>query len=190
MICPSACPFEALSAEGESAEVKLDNEECEVCGICSIAFFSSSIETIHYNADPLLDYVVRLVHEKGSENLVLTCPSSDPSQKAIMNELEKLQVEDSVSAMLPCLGEVPPEFMLKALGMDIKKQVMTPSKDRYCWFEDGSTIGARACKLLPVRAENHLGFRPDALTVVERSMKAQIERSAGFGRFTSREISR
>lgn len=188
MICPSACPFEALSAEGEPAEVKLDNEECEVCGICSIAFFSSSIETIRYDADPLLDYVIRLVHEKGSEKLVLTCPSSDPSQKAIMNELEKLQVEDYISAMLPCLGEVPPEFMFKALGMDIKKRVMTPSKDRYCWFKDGSTIGT--CRLFPVRAENHPGLRPDALTVVKRSMKTQIESSAGFDRFTSRQIPR
>ena len=188
MICPSVCPFEAFSAEGEPAEVKLDTEKCEVCGICSTAFSSSSIETIYYDVCPLLDYVNRLVHERGSEKLALTCPSSGPSRKTIMNELEKLQVENSVSAMFPCLGRVPPEFMFKALGMGMKKLVITPSKDRYCWFKDESKIGT--WRLLLIRAENHSGFRPDALTVVERSMKAQIDSRAGFGRFTSREISR
>jgi coenzyme F420-reducing hydrogenase delta subunit/NAD-dependent dihydropyrimidine dehydrogenase PreA subunit len=179
-VCSSICPFDAISADDKTTEVKLDIEKCQVCGICSSACPASAIETIYYNADPLLKRVDRLMHNKGSNTLVLSCRGSGPSQKVITAQLEKTPLGNFVPVILPCVGRAPPELLFKALKMGIKKLVMMPCEDKYCRFKNGSMIGTR--RLLLVRAMlNQLGFEPDTLSVFKRSIKAHIDSSRCIG---------
>lgn len=179
-VCSSVCPFDAISADVSTAEVKLNIEKCQVCGICSSACPASAIETVYYNVDPLLKHVDRQMREKCSDTLVLTCRGSGPSQKVITSQLEKMQLGDAASVILPCVGRVPPELLLKTLKMGIRKLVAMPCEDEYCRFKDGSMIGTR--RLLLIRATlNQLGFEPDTLTVSKRSIKAHVDSSRCIG---------
>jgi F420-non-reducing hydrogenase iron-sulfur subunit len=179
-VCSSVCPFEAISADDKTSEVRLDLEKCQVCGICSSACPASAIETIYYNPDSLLDYVSRLVNEKGSDTLVLTCRASALLQKPTINELGNLDLGNSVSVVLPCVGRVPPEFLFKVMNTGIKKLAVVPCEDRYCRFKDGSTVGTR--RFLLARATlGQLGFEQDALTLVKKSTKAHIDTDRCIG---------
>jgi coenzyme F420-reducing hydrogenase delta subunit/ferredoxin len=174
MICPSICPFDALSIEGESNEVKLDIEKCEVCGICFTACPASAIETIYYNVDPLLSHISTSMREKGLDKLVLTCRGAGLSEKETAEELEERHIGDSITLSLPCVGRVPPELLLKALSLGIKKIKILPCEDKYCRFKDGSAIGTRRFLLVQALL-SQLGFKQDALTLIKRSVKAHID---------------
>ncbi|MGA9388274.1 MAG: hydrogenase iron-sulfur subunit [Candidatus Bathyarchaeia archaeon] len=174
MICPSVCPFEALSAEGEPAEVKLDTEKCEVCGICFSTCPASAIETIYYNAGALLSRIAALKRKKGIDQLVLTCQGSSALKEKRVAESEKSRVDNSLTMSLPCVGRVPPELLLRTLSLGIGKIVVSLCEDKYCRFKRGSIVGTR--RLLLVQALlNQLGFKPDTLTITKRSVKAHID---------------
>jgi coenzyme F420-reducing hydrogenase delta subunit/ferredoxin len=174
MICPSVCPFEALSARGEPAEVKLDTEKCEVCGICFSTCPASAIETIYYNIDALLSRITALKRKKGIDQLVLTCQGSDALKQKSAAESEKSHIGNSLTISLPCVGRVPPELPLKVLSLGINKIVVSLCEDKYCRFKHGSMIGTRRL-LLVQRLLNQLGFKPDTLTVTKRSVKAHVD---------------
>jgi coenzyme F420-reducing hydrogenase delta subunit/NAD-dependent dihydropyrimidine dehydrogenase PreA subunit len=179
-VCSSICPFDAIAANAETSEVKLDIEKCQVCGLCSSACPASAIETIYYNDGPLLNYIDKMMQENSSDKLVLTCRGSGPSQETIENALQKTRLNGFVPVILPCVGRVPPELLLKALGMGIKNIIVMPCEDDYCRFKNGSIIAER--RLLLVRATlNQLGFEPDALTVFKHSIKAHIDSSRCIG---------
>jgi coenzyme F420-reducing hydrogenase delta subunit/NAD-dependent dihydropyrimidine dehydrogenase PreA subunit len=179
-VCSSICPFDAISANTGASEVKLDIEKCQVCGLCSSACPASAIETIYYNDGPLLDYIDKMMHQNGSDKLVLTCRGSGPSHETIENSLQQTHLGGFVPVILPCVGRVPPELLLKTLGMGIKNITVMPCEDQYCRFKKGSIIGARRLQL--VRATlNQLGFEPDTLTVLRHSIKAHIDSSRCIG---------
>jgi coenzyme F420-reducing hydrogenase delta subunit len=174
MVCLSVCPFDALSSEGKLAKVNLDEEKCQVCGICFAACPSSAIETIYYNVDPFLNYVSRAMHEKGLSKLVLACQGSGIQEEGIVVSSGEHRINDSITVSLPCLGRVPPELLLKMLSIGMEKIVMLPCEDKYCRFKDGSVIGTRRFLLVQALL-NQLGFKPDTLTAVKRSIKAHID---------------
>jgi coenzyme F420-reducing hydrogenase delta subunit/NAD-dependent dihydropyrimidine dehydrogenase PreA subunit len=179
-VCSSVCPFDAISADSKTAEVKLDIEKCQTCGICSSACPASAIDTIYYNTDSLLKRINTLRRRNHSNTLVLTCRGSGPSQKVITNELEKMQLGNTVTVILPCVGRVPPDLLFKTLRMGINRLVVMPCEDQYCRFKDGSMIGTR--RLLLVRdLLDQLGFEPGTLTVEKRSIKAHIDSSRCIG---------
>jgi coenzyme F420-reducing hydrogenase delta subunit/NAD-dependent dihydropyrimidine dehydrogenase PreA subunit len=174
MVCPSLCPFEAISTDEKKAEVKLDIEKCQVCGICFSACPASAIETVYYDVDSLISYVDKSMHEKGSDSLVLTCRGAGPLQKGTTNELEKPSDDNFISLSLPCVGRVPPELLLKILSLGIKKIVITPCQDKYCRFKDGSKVGTR--RILLTRALlSQLGFKSNTLTVKKQLAKARVD---------------
>jgi coenzyme F420-reducing hydrogenase delta subunit/ferredoxin len=174
MVCPSVCPFDALSTEGESNEVKLDVEKCQVCGICSTACPASAIDSIYYNVDPLLSYIGTSMREKGLDKLALTCRGAGLSENETILEPEESRVSDSITLRLPCVGRVPPELLLEAFSLGIKKIDILQCEDDHCRFKEGSAIGTR--RLLLVQALlSQLGFKQDALAVVKRSIKAHID---------------
>jgi coenzyme F420-reducing hydrogenase delta subunit/formate hydrogenlyase subunit 6/NADH:ubiquinone oxidoreductase subunit I len=174
MVCPSVCPFDAISTDEKNAEVKLDIEKCQVCGICFSACPASAIETVYYDVGSLTGYVDKSMHEKGLDSLLLTCRGAGPLQKGITSELEKLHNDNFISISLPCVGRVPPELLLKALSLGIKKIVITPCQDEYCRFKDGSKIGTR--RILLTRALlSQLGFKSNTLTVIKRLAKAHVD---------------
>jgi len=182
MICPSVCPFDAISFEEKAGEVKLNIEKCQVCGICSSACPASAIETTYYNADSLLGYVKKTMHKTGSDNLLLICRGAGSPEKMAAGELSKLHFDNFVSVVLPCVGRVPPEFVFKGLASGINKLMIMPCEDKYCRFKDGSAIGTRRLVLIQSLL-SELGFKPDTLTVAKRSIKAHIDsdRCVGCG---------
>jgi len=179
-VCSSICPFDAITASAETSEVKLDIEKCQVCGVCSSACPASAIETIYYKDGPLLGYVEERMRKEGSDKLVLTCRGSGPSQKSIANALQKTGLGDFVPVILPCVGRVPPELLLKTLGIGVKNIIVMPCEDEHCRFKNGSMIGTR--RLILVRATlNQLGFSPDTVTLLKHSIKAHIDSSRCIG---------
>jgi coenzyme F420-reducing hydrogenase delta subunit/NAD-dependent dihydropyrimidine dehydrogenase PreA subunit len=179
-VCSSVCPFDAISANIETSEVKLDIEKCQVCGVCSSACPASAIETIYYNDAPLLNYIGEMMHRNGSDKLMLACRGSGPTQETIENALQKRHLSGFIQVTLPCVGRVPPELLLKTLGIGIKNIIVMPCEDEYCRFKNGSMIGTR--RLLLVRATlNQLGFEPDTLTVFKHSIKAHINSNRCIG---------
>lgn len=185
MVCPSVCPFDAISTDEKTAEVKLDIEKCQVCGICYIACPSSAIGTVYYDVDSLITYVDRSMREKGADKLVLVCRGAGPLQKGMMDELERQDINNFVSMSLPCVGRVPPEFFLKALSLGMRKLVTIPCEDKYCRFKEGSKIGTRRV-LLTQALLSQLGFEPNTLTAIKRSVKAHVDayRCIGCGECT------
>ncbi len=180
MICPSVCPFEALSAQGEPVEVKLDTEKCEVCGICFSTCPASAIETIYYNVDALLNRITALKRKKGISQLVLTCQGSNTSKEKSAAELTRLGVANSLTLSLPCVGRVPPELLLKALSLGIEKIDVSLCEDKYCRFKRGSMVGTRRLLLVQTLL-NQLGFKPGTLTVTKKSAKAHIDEQRCIG---------
>jgi coenzyme F420-reducing hydrogenase delta subunit/NAD-dependent dihydropyrimidine dehydrogenase PreA subunit len=179
-VCSSVCPFDAITVAEGASEPKLDLEKCQVCGICSSACPASAIETIYYDADSLLSYVSKHMSENGSNRLALSCRDSGFSQKRTIDRLGEQQQGGTISVVLPCVGRLPPEFLFKALGMGIKKLILVPCEDAYCRFRDGSMVGTR--RFLLARATlSQLGFEPDALTLVKKSIKAHIDSSRCIG---------
>ena len=182
MICPSVCPFDAISFEEKAGEVKLNIEKCQACGICSSTCPASAIETTYYNADSLLDYIRKTMQKKGSDKLLLTCRGAGSPEKMAAAELSKLHFDNFVSVVLPCVGRLPPEFVFKGLASGINRLMIMPCEDKYCRFKDGSMIGTRRLVLIQSLL-SELGFEPDTLTVAKRSIKAHIDsdRCVGCG---------
>lgn len=180
MICPSVCPFDAISFEEKAGEIKLNIEKCQACGICSSACPASAIETIYYNADSLLSYIGKTMLKTGADKLLLTCRGTGSSEKVTMDELDKRHFDNFVSVILPCVGRVPPEFLFKALASGINKLAIMPCEDKYCRFKDGSMIGTRRL-VLAQSLLSELGFKPDTLTITKRSIKAHIDSDRCIG---------
>lgn len=174
MVCLSVCPFDALSSEGKPVKVNLDVEKCQVCGICFAACPSSAIKTIYYSIDPFLDYVSTVMREKGLNKLVLACQGSGIPEEGTILSSGRQHVDDSITVSLPCVGRVPPELLLKMLSIGMEKITILPCEDKYCRFKDGSVIGTRRFLLVQALL-NQLGFKPDTLTAVKRSIKAHID---------------
>jgi coenzyme F420-reducing hydrogenase delta subunit/NAD-dependent dihydropyrimidine dehydrogenase PreA subunit len=180
MVCPSVCPFDAISFEDKTAQVRLDIEKCQVCGICSSACPASAIDTIYYSANSLLSYVEKAMRKTGSDRLLLTCRGAGLSEKTRADELEKLHFGNFVLVSLPCVGRLSPELVFKALASGVKKLAIMPCEDKYCRFKDGSTIGTRRLMLIQALLRE-LGFKPNTLTVSKRSIKAHIDSDLCIG---------
>lgn len=180
LVCPSVCPFDAISIDEKTGEVRLEIEKCQVCGICSTACPASAIDTVYYNIDPLTRYIERKAKELGSDTLVLACQGTSSLGERTLKELGELQAHTYVSISVPCVGRVPPELLLKAVALSLKKIVVIPCEDNYCRFKDGSKIGTRRLRLIQ-NLLNELGFRPDILTVAKRLIKAHIDENICIG---------
>jgi len=144
-ICSSTCPFEALSADREKKEIKLDIEKCQVCGVCYSACPAGAIESVYYDLDALFRYITSQRQEVDSKELVLTCRGSltEPGHISEITETASF-----IPLYLPCVGRVPVEFYLKALSLGIERIIVIPCQQDLCHFKDGSSIGARRLNLL------------------------------------------
>lgn len=173
-VCSSVCPFEAISADEKTGEIKLDIEKCQVCGICFSACPASAIDTPYYSVNSLVNYVERSMQKTGLEKLVLTCRGTSPLQSETRDRLKNYGVNNFISVRLPCVGRIPPEVLLRVLASGIEKIVVISCEEDYCRFKKGSGIGMRRF-LLTQALLNQLGFRADTLTVIRSLIKAHID---------------
>lgn len=185
MICPSVCPFKAILADEKTHDIILDIEKCQVCGICSSACPALAIDTVYYDVDSLVDYLKRVTREVKSEKLVLMCQSAS-AEDEVGNRLKNLGIDDFVLLRVPCVGRIPPEFILKALALGIKKMVILPCEENYCRFKNGSNVGILRFLLLQ-NLLNELGFEENTLIIIRSLVKARVNvyRCIGCGNCAS-----
>jgi len=172
-VCSSVCPFEAISVDEETGEVKLDIESCQICGICFSSCPASAIESVYYDIDSLKNYISKVMKETGYKTLVLTCRGNSPLP---METIEKINKNGSefISLRVPCVGRIRLELLLKALSLGVEKLIVIPCEEKFCRYEAGSNSSVRKLLLLQALLDQ-LGFKPDTLTIMKSQIKASID---------------
>ena len=170
-ICSSVCPFEALSLDPEAKEVKLDIEKCQVCGICYSACPAGAIESVYYDLEVLVRYLISRMQACESKVLVLTCRGSVPDPRDIKDIAE---VDSFIPLCLPCVGRVPVELFIKALSLGFERIIVIPCQQDSCHFKDGSITLAHRVTLLRLLL-HQLGYAPETLTLETYRTVAQVD---------------
>ncbi|MEM1507032.1 MAG: hydrogenase iron-sulfur subunit [Candidatus Bathyarchaeia archaeon] len=176
IICSSVCPFEAIYLNREAGEVILDIEKCQVCGICFSACPSSSIDIAYYKVALLSKYVEKM----RKNNLLLMCRGAiiKPELKESLKKNGVL--DDSAQLHVPCVGRIPPEFLLKTIEAGVKKILIVPCEDDKCRFKVGSDINVSRLVLLQ-KLLSQIGLDYNALSFVRSSIKAYINKYRCIG---------
>jgi len=179
-VCRSVCPFEAIIKDQNTGETKIDIEKCQVCGLCSSACPAEAIDILYYDDDTLISYTKKLMKQKKSKTLVLTCRGSHPAPCEMADILKEKNVHSFVSLRLPCVGRVSPEFLLKTLAENTNKIIVMQCEEDFCRFKKGSKVNARRLQLTQALL-NQLGFRDDALSFIKLSNKAVYDTTKCVG---------
>jgi len=170
-VCRSVCPFEAIFKDESTGEIKIDIEKCQVCGLCSSACPAEAIDLVYYEDDSLVSYTKKLLEQKRSETLVLTCRGSSPAPCEMVDMLKERGVQNFISLRLPCVGRVSPEFLLRTLAQGANKIVVMECEEGFCRFKKGSEVNANRLILIQALL-NQLGFGDDTLSFIKNSNKA------------------
>ncbi len=170
-ICSSICPYEAISVDAATGEVKIDVEKCQFCGICYSACPVNAIEIVYYNYDVLLERVKEAVAEKKANTLVLMCRGNSPPTCEMEKILKDEHLGEYVPLRVPCVGRIPTEFILKALAFGITKIVAVRCEEDFCRFKEGSRLNNQRL-LLTKHVLKELGFKDDTLKVSTYARKA------------------
>ncbi len=170
-ICSSICPYEAISVDSETGEVKIDVEKCQFCGLCYSACPVNAIEIVYYDYDTLLKRVEKASAEKKANMLVLMCRGNSPPTCEVEEILKDEGCSNYVPLRIPCVGRVPPEFILKVLASGIKKIVGIRCEEDFCRFKEGSRINNQRMLLL-MQVLKELGYKDDVLKVKTYARKA------------------
>jgi len=169
--CRQVCPFQAIFQDENTNEIKIDLEKCQVCGLCSSACPAGAIDVVYYDDDSLVSYAKKLMRQKKSKTLVLTCRASSPAPCEMIDMLNKKGVESFVTLRLPCVGRISPEFFLRTLALGAHKIVVMQCEESFCRFKKGSEVNARRL-VLTQNFLSQLGFRDDTLSLIQISNKA------------------
>lgn len=170
-ICQSICPYEAIFKDEKTSQITIDLEKCQVCGLCASACPSEAIDIVYYNDDSLIAYTKKLMAQKKSKNLVLTCRGSSPAPCEMIDLLKQKGIENYVSMRLPCVGRVTPEFFLKTVAAGANKIVVMQCEEGFCRFKTGNEVNANKVKLTQA-ALAQLGYKEDTLSFTQMSNKA------------------
>jgi len=170
-VCRSVCPYEAIFKDESTGEIKVDVEKCQVCGLCSSACPAEAIDLLYYDDDSLVSYTKRLMKQKRSKTLVLTCRGGSPPPCEMVEMLKERGVRGFVSIRLPCVGRVSPEFLLRTLTEGANRIIFMQCEEGFCRFKRGSDVNAKRLALTQATL-NQLGFRDGTLSFIEVSNKA------------------
>lgn len=174
LICPSLCPYEAISVDPATGKVEIDTEKCQFCGICYSACPVNAIEIVYYDYDTLIKRVEKEMAENKADMLVLMCRGSSPATcevEGILKDEGKGDSSNYIALRVPCIGRIPPDFILNALASGIKKIVAIRCEEDFCRFKQGSKINNRRL-LLTKHVLKELGYKDDALKVITYARKA------------------
>ncbi len=174
LICYSVCPFEAISLDTETREVRIDIEKCQLCGICASVCPSSAIELGYYDDRSLIDYVKGQMEALETKDLVVMCRGSSPPSCQILDVLKERNVKVFIPLRVPCVGRMTAEFYLQALRIGISKIIVVQCDPDFCRFKKGSAINLRKVLALQVLLKQ-LGYGNDKLTIIKNPLKAVYE---------------
>ncbi|MCW3981660.1 MAG: hydrogenase iron-sulfur subunit [Candidatus Bathyarchaeota archaeon] len=170
-VCSSICPYEAISVEAETGEVKVDVGKCQFCGLCYSACPVKAIETLYYDSEHLLKRIEEAATQEAKTKLVMMCRGNSPPTHELG---EILEVGDSSSYLplrVPCVGRIPLEFMLKTLTLGIKEIVTVRCEEDFCRFKEGSRIHDQRLGLTK-EVLTGLGYDEDVLKSMTFARKA------------------
>jgi coenzyme F420-reducing hydrogenase delta subunit/ferredoxin len=171
-ICRSLCPYDAISKEAGTGKTILDIAKCQVCGICYSACPSRAIDIIYYDLDSLLSYLEKAKQKSASQVLVIMCKGSAPD----FAEVSKLfGVQNFIPLSVPCVGRVPDEVFLTAMGMGINKIYVLACDEDYCRFVRGSPLAGRRIFALNLMLEQ-LGYGKETITLRRNSLKVKVNK--------------
>ena len=172
-ICRSLCPYEAISVDSETGEVKINIEKCQFCGICYSACPVAAIDIVYYDDETLAKHVKKLVKEKGSSTLVLMCRGNSPSTCEVEDILKdhNINARNYIPVRVPCVGRITTEFVMKTLASGVDRIIAVQCEEDFCRYKRGSRINTRR-QLLTKKVLRQLGFKDDALTLVKYARKA------------------
>jgi len=171
-ICSSLCPFEAIKKEPETGKIILEIEKCQVCGLCYSTCPATAISSVYYDTDSLIRYLARAKQEYESDTLVIMCKGSTPDFEGV----EKLfGVSNFVPLLVPCVGRMPEEVLLRALTMGIRKIHVLACDEDYCRFDKGSAVAGRKILALNLLLEQ-LGYGTEVITLKRNSLKVKVDR--------------
>lgn len=173
-ICSSLCPYEAISVDPTTSDVRLDVEKCQFCGLCYSACPVSAIKIAYYDYDTLLKRVKATALEKKTDTLVLMCRGNSPPTGSVEHMLEDLDCNVYVPLRVPCVGRVPVEFFLKSLTSGISRVLAIRCEDDFCRFKEGSRINNQRL-LLTKQVLKELGYPNDTLRISTFSRKVVYE---------------
>ena len=179
-VCYSICPFDAITRNKETGEVKIDIEKCQVCGICYGACPAGAIDTAYYDIDSLLQYVEKEMKEKNTQTLVISCRGNTPSSCEVVDILKDEKITNFIPLRLPCVGRLSPDFFLKALTMGINKIIAIQCEEDFCRSKRGSTVNTRRL-LLTQSILEQMGIDKNALKIIETSNKIEYDTSKCVG---------
>jgi coenzyme F420-reducing hydrogenase delta subunit/ferredoxin len=158
-----------------TGKVEINNEECQVCGICYSACPSSAIKMQYYTYDNLTDYVkeARAKAKEGSDTLVVMCRGNSPSSGEIQDILKAqgINVGKYMALRIPCAGRIPTDFIFEALNIGVKNIVSIQCEDPFCRYKEGTKINTRRL-VLARNVLEQLGYDPNAVRIVKFSRKA------------------
>jgi len=170
-VCSSLCPYEAIKRDTETGKIVLEIEKCQVCGLCYSSCPAHAIDTVYYDIDSLTRYLEKAKREHDSDTLVIMCKGSAPDFAG----LEGLfGVTKFVPLVVPCVGRIPEEVILKAIIMGINKIHVLACDEDYCRFERGSTVVGRKIIALNNLLEQ-LGYGKEVITLKRNSLKVKVD---------------
>ena len=179
-VCYSICPFDAITRNEKTGEVKIDIEKCQVCGICYSACPAGAIDTLYYDIDSLLRYIEKEMKDKHVHTLVLSCRGNTPSSCEVIDLLKDEQIANLIPLRLPCVGRLSSDFFLKALTLGVNKIIVIQCEEDFCRSKRGSTVNTRRF-LLTQALLDQLGFEKNALKIIESSNKVEYDTSKCVG---------
>ena len=180
LVCPPLCPYEAISVDSETGRVMIDVEKCQFCGICYSACPVNAIEINYYSYDTLLKRLEETAAEGKADTLVLMCRGNSPPSCEVEKILKENDKDSYIPLRVPCVGRVPPEFILKSLSSGINKVVAIRCEEDFCRYKEGSKISNRRLWLTK-RVLKELGFEDEALKVMTYARKAVYDTNKCVG---------
>lgn len=169
-ICRSLCPFEAITRDSKTGKIIIEIEKCQTCGICYSACPSKAIDTIYYDVNSLLNYLKKTLKQHPTKTLIIMCKGSapDPSQVGKI-----FGVLDFIPLSVPCVGRLPDEVFLLAMGIGISKIYVLACDEDYCRFERGSPLAGRRILALN-RMLGQLDY--EGITLRRSSLKVKVDK--------------
>jgi coenzyme F420-reducing hydrogenase delta subunit/Pyruvate/2-oxoacid:ferredoxin oxidoreductase delta subunit len=159
-ICSSLCPFDAIDYDEERKEMLLDIEKCQMCGICYSSCPAAAIKCVYYDVESLERYI----KDREEETLVIACKGSIPTEEKIK---EITGLSEFISLILPCVGRVRVEFILRAISAG-KRVILMPCEEDYCRFGEGSRMITR--KFILLRSSLQMFGYPQSIVILRRNV--------------------
>ena len=170
-ICSTLCPYEALKKDAETGKILLEIEKCQVCGLCYATCPAKAIDTIYYDVASLTSYLEKAKQKYDSDNLVIMCKGSAPDFTGVE---EMFGVTKFVPLSVPCVGRIPEEVLLKAIGMGMSKIYTLACDEDYCRFQKGSAVAGRKIMALNLLLDQ-LGYGKEVITLKQNSLKVTVD---------------